>query len=315
MMEFIFLIIGLGALWLGSEFTISGALNIAERHKISHLFIGLTILALGTDLPELFIDVNAAIDRLQGIETSGLIIGETIGTTLVQISLILGITTLFGTLLITKRELVRDGIMMIVSVLFIFIVGLDGEISRGEGVIFILTYIFYFITLFREEQLFEKIKKAPPWNFVWAILSMIGGFIFLIIGSDLTVENALILSEKWGMAQYAIGLLIVGLGTSLPELATSITAIRKKAGTMAVGNIIGSNIFDTLFTLGIGSAISGFLFEKQILYFDVPVLFIVSILALFLFKKTMHLGRKQGMILIAVYGLYFIVRLSGFFII
>lgn len=312
-MEFIFLIAGLIGLWLGAELAISGAINIAERYKISHVFLGLTILALGTDLPELFIDVSAAIRKLQGFDTSGLIVGETIGTCLSQITLVLGVAGFFGYYVISKRALLRDGFMLLASVVFLFVAGIDGEISQTDGVILMLFYGVYFFTLLREEKLFEKMR-APQYNLLWAILSMISGFVLLVIASTLTIDNALILSEKFGIAQHLVGLLIVGLGTSLPELATDITAIRKGAGTMAAGNILGSNIFDALFTLGLGSAIAGFSVSSELLYYDLPLLFVVSlfVLSLFYFKK--RIGKKTGAVLIGVYALYFITRVFGIFL-
>ena len=311
-MEVFFLILGLAGLWLGSELAISGALNIAERHKISHVFLGLTILALGTDLPELFVDINAAIKRLQGIETSGLIVGETIGTCISQITLVLGIASLFGVFLITKRSLLRDGFMMLVSVVFLFVAGLDGVITRTEGGIFIVIFLFYIVSLFREEKIFEKMR-APQYHLIWAILSVLSGFVLLIFASYLTIDNALLISQKFGIAQHMVGILMVGLGTSLPELATSITALRRGAGTMAAGNVIGSNIFDALFTLGIGSAIAGFNFNSRLLWIDVPILFVISILVLvlFRFRNHMRIGKKEGLILIGVYVVYFVVRATG----
>jgi len=310
-MEFLFLFLGLAGLWIGSELTIHGALDIAERYKISRLFIGLTILALGTDLPELFIVITAALQRIQGIETSDLIIGETLGTTISQISLVLGVASLFGVLILTKRELLRDGLMMVGSVILLFIISSDGEITRADGIILFLVYVFYFISIFREEQIYDKIKRAPQIHFLWAVLSVISGFIILIIGSQWTVENALLVSERFGIEQYVIGILAVGLGTSLPELATSITALRKNAGTMAAGNILGSNIFDALFAIGVASAISGFTVRDELLFIDFPILIAVSLLVLVLFRRTMRMGKKEGSLLIAVYILYFIVRAIG----
>lgn len=307
-MEVLFLIVGLGMLWLGSELTIRGALDIAERHKISQLFIGLTILAFGTDLPELFIDVTAALQRLQGIETSDLIVGETIGTTIGQIALALGVASLFGTILITKRELIRDGLTMLGAIVLMFVVSLDGNISSIDGLIFVIVYLLYFVSLFREEKLYEKIKRAPELHLFWAIISVIAGFIMLIIGSNLTVENALLVSERWGIAQQMVGILIVGLGTSLPELATSITAVRRGAGTMAAGNLIGSNIFDILFTIGSSALIAGYSVSSELLWIDMPVLFGISIVILLLFRQGMRFSQRDGFVALALYAAYFIVR-------
>lgn len=309
-MEFVLLLAGLVSLWLGSEMVISGALNIAERHKISQLFIGLTILAFGTDLPELFVVINGAIQKLQGTDTSGLIVGETIGSCISQITLVFGIASFFGVFILTKNQLRRDGFMMIASVVLIFIAGLDGVITNTEGLILVIVYVFYFGSLFREEKLFQKMR-APQYNFLWAALSLLSGFVLLIIGSYLTLENAVTISINFGIEQHLVGILLVGLGTSLPELATTITALRRNAGTMAAGNLLGSNIFDALFTLGIGSAISGFYVSNELQYFDLPILFVISILFVVMFSFTLRISKKGGLFLVGIYGLYFLVRVSG----
>ena len=132
MYELILLILGLIGLVFGAKLVIKGALNLAEHFKISKLFIGLTILAVGTDLPELFTVITGAVMRLKGIETSGLIVGETIGSCFGQIALTLGILGLFGTLFLRKRELIRDGLMMVGSVVLFFLAGIDGVITRPE---------------------------------------------------------------------------------------------------------------------------------------------------------------------------------------
>jgi cation:H+ antiporter len=307
----ILLILGLVGLWFGAELTIRAALNIAEHYKLSHLFIGLTILALGTDLPELFIDTAGAIQRLAGVETSGLIVGETIGTCFAQIGLVLGIIGLFCTLTITKRQLVRDGFMMVGSVVLLFLVGLDGKISRVDGILFMVVYIFYFLSLFREEKVREKIHRAPKLHPFWAVFSLIVGFALLGYFSNMTVQNGVLVGQIWGISQSLIGIVILGLGTSLPELSVSIAAIRNGATKMAVGNLIGSNIFDMLFTLGFASAISGFVINEALLNFDIPALLGMSLIVLFLFRTRMRLCKKEAIVLLLFFFAYIGFKLSG----
>ncbi|MBW2977610.1 calcium/sodium antiporter [Candidatus Woesearchaeota archaeon] len=311
MLELILLVLGLLGLLLGSELIIKGALNIAEHYKISHLFIGLTILAIGTDLPELVIAITGSIDKLMGIETSGLIIGDALGSCFGQIGLTLGIIGLFGVCCLTKRELLRDGLMMVGSVALLFLAGYDGELSRFEGIAFILIYLFYFMSLRREEKIYEKIKRAPPMHLLWDAVSLIGGFAILIYSSNIVVENAITLAQSWGIAQSLVGILIVGLGTSLPELAVSLGAIRKGAFRLSVGNLIGSNIFDILFTLGIGSVIAGFNVSRNLLRFDIPFLFVLSIIALLFFRTKMKIAKKEAIILVLIYAVYVVLKLRG----
>lgn len=312
MYDIIFLILGILGLILGTELIIRGSLNIAEHFKISQLFIGLTILAIGTDLPELAIDITGAIHRLQGIETSDLIIGETIGTTLAQIAFTLGVLGLIAKLTLSKKELLRDGLVMLISVILLILASLDGQLTRIEGIIFVLIYIFYFITVFREERIHEDKPRAPKIYTAWAILSLIVGFAFLIYCSNLIVATSTTLATKWGISQSFIGAVILGLGTSLPELSVSIAAFRKGALKLSVGNLIGSNIFDILFTLGISTSISGFLVSKNFLHFDLPFLLIVSALVLLFFTRKMILEKKEALLLILIYAFYVFLKIFGF---
>ena len=200
MFEFFLLIGGIIGLILGTHVIIKGALNIAEHFKLSKIFIGLTILAVGTDLPELVVHIKGAIVRLSGIETSGLIIGETVGTAMGQIALTLGIIGFIGgQLLLTKRELDREGTMLIGSVALFFLLGIDGELSRYDGGVLIIVYIIYFILLYKTEKKPEKdVKRAPPMKSAWAIISLVSGFILLIYSSNMVVDNAVYLAENSG---------------------------------------------------------------------------------------------------------------------
>ena len=310
--EIIFLILGLVGLILSSSLVIKGALNIARHYKISELFMGLTILAIGTDLPELFISITGAIQRLGGIETSGLIIGETIGSTLGQTLLAVGLLGLFGTIFLTKREIKRDGMMMIGSVILFFLAGLDGIITRIEGIAFVLIYIFYFLSLYREEKIKEKVTKAPPMQFGWDTLSIIVGLGLLVFSAKLVLDNGVSLAELWGVPQSLIGILLLGLGTSLPEISVSLMALYKGSTRLSVGNLIGSNIFDILFALGIGSAISGFIVSKSLLWFDIVFLFGACVLVLIFFRTERRISKIEAGILLLTYLIYLILKFMGY---
>jgi len=313
MLEIIFLIIGLLGLVLGAELVIKGALNIGEHFKISHLFLGLTVLAIGTDLPELVLHITGAIHRVRGVATGGLVSGDTIGSCFGQIGLTLGILGLVGTLVLTKRELIRDGLLMVGSVVLLYLVSLDGKISRADGILFILIYLFYFFTLHREEKLREREKRAPSMHLAWDISSLVAGFALLIYFSNMVVKNAVLMAEIWGIAQSFIGIVIVGLGTSLPEIAVTFGAIKKKAYRLSVGNLIGSNIFDTLVPLGIGSAIAGFAVERNLLDFDIPALFFLSIIVLLFFKRKMKIRKEEAVALVLIYLAYIAIKIAGIY--
>lgn len=309
MLEFIYLILSLIALVFSSHLIIKGGLNIAEHYKISQFFIGLTIFAVGSDLPELVVAITGAIKKLNGQDTSGLIIGETIGTCMGQIALTLGFIGLFSTLTLKKRELYRDGSLMVGSVILLFLMGFDGVISRTDGIIFILIFIIYFVNLFREEHVYEKVQMAPKIHLSWAIISIIGGFAILIYSSTIVINNALSLAINWDISQSLVGILLIGLGTSLPEMVLSISALRRRAFSLSVGNLIGSNIFDILFTLGIGATISEFNVDKNLLNLDIPFLLATSIIVLIFFGKRKKIDKKEAVALISIYLSYVVIKL------
>lgn len=307
-----YLILGLLGLVIGAELIIRGSLNIAEHYKISHFFIGLTVLAMGTDLPELAIVITGAFHKLGGIDTSGLIVGEAVGSSFGQIALALGILALFGTLVLKKRELKRDGLVMLGSVVLLFLVSLDGIITTAEGVMFIFFYLLYFRSLITEEKIREKVARAPRMYMRWVVLSLVAGFILLVYSSDVVVNNAVQLASIWGVSQALIGALIVGLGSSLPEISVSLGALRKKAVRLSVGNLVGSNIFDVLFTLGIAASIAGLNIGPKLINFDIPYLFVVSLMVLLMFAVRKRMGRKEAVVAIALYGMYVAMKLIGF---
>ena len=310
--ELIYLVLGLFGLWIGAELTTRGAISIAKKLKISYMFIGLTILAIGTDLPELFIDLTAAIQKLQGVDTSGLILGETVGTVISQTTFILGLIGLFGLVVISKREFLRDGLIMIGSAAVFFLMSMDGQISMMDGVILVIIYAFYFMTVLREEKLHEKIRNNRGYGvMLWAAVSLIAGLFFLVFASKIVVENAVELANLWGISQTLVGLLIVGFGTSLPELSICVTAVRKKAGHLSIGNLIGSNIFDILFTLGISAVVAkGFSVTNSLVEFDIPFMIGVCVLAIFLLRTKMKLHKREAITLILVYAAYVALKLT-----
>ena len=313
MYELLYLILGLAGLWIGAELTTRGSMSIAHKLKISYTFVGLTILAIGTDLPELFINITGAVEKLRGVDTSGLILGETVGTVISQTTFILGLVGLFGIVIILKREFLRDGLIMIGSAAVLFLMGMDGQLSMMDGLILVIIYVFYFMTVLREEKITEKIKNRKEGLGVlfWAGVSLVAGLIFLVFAAKVVVDNAVDLANMWGVSQTMVGLLIVGLGTSLPELTICVSAVRKKAGKLSIGNLIGSNTFDILFTLGLGAVIAkGFTVNAALLDFDIPFMIGVTVLAVFLLRTKMKLEKREAITLILVYLAYIALKLT-----
>lgn len=320
MMEpFIFLVLGLLGLWIGSQLAVGGFENVARHFGISHLFIGLTVVAIGTSLPEIAVSVIGAVDILMGAEisaVSGIVVGNKIGSYINQVTIIMGIVGLVGLMSITKRELKREGTMLILSIILFSLVALDLKITPLEGVVVTLAYLLYFIYLVKQEapsrstsKVEEGTSKTHPFRDILMILIGMG---ILFYAGEVVVRSSVQLAELWHVHTSVTGLLIVGLGTGLPELTIDVTALRRGATGIAVGDMIGSNICDILFSLGVGAMISGFVVDPVLLWFDTPFMFLIAFLVLGLFMRNMRLERKEALVLILVYVSYVGLKLTFF---
>lgn len=312
MQEVFLILLGLTGLWLGTELVIKGAVNIAEYYKLSQVFVGLAILSIGTDLPEIVIAINASVHNVIGnTDTSGIIIGNAIGSSFSQISLVLGSVGLLGYLTLKKRHLFEDGIMLLGSVLLVILLAFDGKITRVDGIVLIVVYLIYYFRLFHQERIGIKIKKEFSKHIRKDILFLIIGIIIVIFTSELVIDNSISFAEKFDIKQSFVGIIIIGLGTSLPELALALNAVRKKASGLSVGNLIGSNIFDILIPVGMGASIAELQVEKNLIFFDLPFLFILSFIVLFFFHKKKGLQKTEAIILIGIFIIYAFLKIMG----
>lgn len=307
-MELLFLVLSILALWLGTEILIKGALNIAKNYNFSHVFIGLTVLAVGTDLPEVVLSINASLKSRIGIDASGVIIGNVLGSAISQISLVLGISGLAGYLTLTKKQLKGEGVIMIISLLLTFLVAYDGEITRIEGYILIIAYLVYYISMLRLEKVTQKIRANDKKNWV-NVLYLVFGAGLVILSADLVIKFTLALAYEWGADPVFVSILIIGLGTSLPELAISLNAVLKGSAGLSIGNLIGSNIFDLLMPVGIGAAIHPLMVDNLQLWPDFFALVLLSVMVLIFFIRRKGLQRKEALVLIAFYGIYVMFKL------
>lgn len=310
-MELVYLILGLTGLWLGSELVIRGALNISKHYKISHIFLGLVVLAIGTDLPELVVTITGSIYQLKGTDTSGLIIGNAIGSCFGQIGFVLGIIALLGIITLAKKDVYRDGIMMVVSVVLLSFAAYDGQITKAEGLTLIAVYLLYLFVIYREESLYEKMKKAPSMHVLKNGFFVVAGFLVIYFASDAVVKNGLILANSWGISQTIIGITLIGLGTSLPELFVSLNAFMKGNTRLSAANLIGSNIFDAIVIPGIGAAIAGLNVDKGLLLFDIPLLLFLSAAIIYLFHRNKRIHRKEAVFILIVYVGYICMKVFG----
>ena len=310
--DIVMLLVGLTVLIMGSRWSVEQAVLIAEHYRLSDMFIGIAILAIGTDLPEIVISLTASLHQSAQVDTSGLIIGNAIGSSFAQVGLIMGIVGLFGYLVLGRNLVFRHGGVLLGSILYLLLASLDLKISRIEGGILVLAFVVYVVMLYGQEHLEPSAPrgKRPGMLKVWAILLM--SLLAVIGGSELTVRSSIALAETLGIAQSFIAIVIIGVGTSLPELAISISAVRQARGGLSVGNLIGSNIVDTLLPVGIGALVHPLTVEPRLVTMDIPMLFILSLIVLALFLWRRGLQRSEAGVLITLYGGYLVIKLFGY---
>lgn len=301
----VLIIVGFVLLIKGADFFVGGASGIAEKFKIPQMIIGLTIVAFGTSAPEAAISISAA---LQG--TTGIAIGNILGSNLLNVLLILGITSCIVPLHIQKSSLRFDmPFNIVISVVLLAMGFFLGRLNLICGIILWAMMIFFMVKLLKDAKkgMAEAAEEEPVQtkNVFLLILYTIGGLAAVVWGSDITVDNAKIIASLLGMSDRLIGLTVVAFGTSLPELITSVTAARKGNADIAVGNILGSNIFNVLFVLGTVSLIAPVEFASAFL-FDAVLCIVSMVLLLLLCFKKQILSRKGGALLLVCYAVYFV---------
>lgn len=299
-------IIGFILLIKGADFFVDGASSIAVKLGVPQLVIGLTIVALGTSAPEAAVSISAAVDGNNGIS-----IGNVIGSNIMNVLVILGVTSVITTLTVKAATVKVDIPVMIGATLLMLLWGvIGGTINKVTGIVFLLglaTYIGYLIWYAKTTDASDEgegIKDLKLWMIPLFIL---GGLGAIVLGSKLAVLGASNLAKVFGVSERLIGLTIVALGTSLPELITSITAARKGNADIAIGNIVGSNIFNILFILGMTSVLIDLPFRAKGANFliDGIIALIVAVLLLILVFKEKKLGRGEGILMLLGYAAYF----------
>lgn len=311
-MEFVYLILGLGGLIISSNLVIRGARNLANFLYVSELFIGLTFVAIGTSLPEIAVNIASGINNLKGIESSGVAVGNIIGASLNLFTLILGGVTLLGCVYASQKNLMRDGLTLLFAVLIFFVMAFDLRITRIEGIVLVLFFLFYIYNLRHDEVLDRKPKKRrKPVHVLLDILLLTGGIALIIYSSNTVVNSSLSISEYFNIPKTFIGIFIIGLGTSLPELSIALFGAIKKAHLLYVGTLMGSVVCNTLLALGSGAILNGFNVDKNLLYFDIPYLFFTILLAFLFLRRKERLEKTEGIVLISVYLIYLVVKITN----
>lgn len=306
-MDYLLLFGGLIGLWLATELTVRQATRLAEGLGLSSMFIGLTIIALGTDLPELVIAINGAINNLSGgTDSSGIIAGNTIGSSIAQTSLVLGISALIQAVV---RETHTNNLIkqLLFAGLLLLLLTLDGGLSRIDGGVLILAFSAYIWFSYRQMAK-APAAEAPPRNGQSKILTaglLLLGLAGIIGSSELAVDRALAIAESMGVKQSFVGAILMGLGTSLPELAITLSALLRQGNPdLSIGNILGSSIFDLLVPLGVAALIAPLNFAADIRYFDLPVMLGLALLMYILLHLRKGIQTGEGILLIVFFVAY-----------
>lgn len=309
-MDFLLLLVGLGGLWLGTEGAIRGAVTIAARFGVSEFIIGVAILSVGSDLPELAVAVDAALKNLQGADASDLVVGSALGSGLGQIGFVLGLTGLLAYLTLPRLVVYAHGSVLLGSLLLLALLGFDGSVSRFEGLALVAFYLVYLFLLFTERATPSPDEAELGLNgLVMAIVHLVVGLGIVIGAAELTVTSATTLALDMGIEQSFVAIIIIGLGSSLPELTISVVGVLRGRTTLSVGNLVGSNIFDTLVPIGVAAAISNLVFNRAMLRFELPLLFAVTavVLAFFVFRRGIR--KFEAAIILVTYLVYAMIKL------
>ena len=301
-LQIILLFVGFAMLIKGADWFVDGSSGIATKFKIPQLVIGLTIVAMGTSAPEAAVSIAAA---LKG--NADITIGNIVGSNILNILIILGVSALITPLAVAKSTIKVEIPFMIAVTLLLLWMGYNGTVSLLEGMILLVVFLVYLGYLFllakndknKDE---ETVNDVSVWkSLMWTVI----GLVLIVYGSNVTVDAATKIAQIVGLSERFIGLTIVALGTSLPELFTSVSAARKGNADIAIGNIVGSNIFNILFVIGISSVIVPVPFANGF-RFDTIIAVAAAVLLLLCGLKDKKLKRWSGILMLLSYAAYFV---------
>ena len=302
-MNFIYIILGLSLLVLGGNWLLKSSVGLSLKFNISKIIVGLTVVSFATSAPEMIVSIKAALNGFPDIA-----VGNIVGSNIGNVGLVLGVVLLINAIQVETNFYKTDWPMkMIASVLLFFFLILDGKLSRTEGIIFVILLIAFVIHLIKQNktikiEIDEEKETEMSYTIIFGLLG-IGGFA-LWLGSELLVDGSVKLAEGLGISKRVIAITVVSIGTSVPELASSIIAAIKKENDISIGNIIGSNIFNILSVLGFTAIIKPIEnVDTKILSFDIYWLlaFAFILLPMVFLPKRNSLSLKEGVILVTAY--------------
>jgi cation:H+ antiporter len=307
-----FFVLGLVALVAGAEALVRGASKLALSLGVSSLVVGLTIVAFGTSAPELAVSVGAVLSGVTDIA-----VGNVVGSNIFNVLLVLGLSALVAPVVVHSQLIRQEVPIMIGSALLLLVVVLDDRLGRLDGLLLVGLLAAYTIFLIRQsraetneirDEYDSGVRRADGWDSHWAVqvLLVLGGLALLVVGSKWLVDASVAFARALGVSDLVIGLTIIAAGTSMPEVATSVMAAFRGERDIAVGNVIGSNIFNILGCLGISGLVSrdGLTIPPAVMNFDLWVMIAVTIASLPVFVAGREIGRGKGLMFIVYYVVY-----------
>lgn len=316
-MDILILILGFLLLIKGADFFVDGSSSIAKKFKIPPMVIGLTLVAFGTSAPELAVSIDASLAL-----SNGLVFGNVIGSNIANTLLILGLSAAITPISISKKTIFKEMPFLIVSTIAMVVMAMDKLIdnsrnllSRVDGMILLLLFVIYFFSMIEmivnnKEKDSEEVESMP---LLKSSVLTVFGLIAIVMGADLTVTSAVSIAALFGLSETLIGLTVVAVGTSLPELITSVVAAKKGENDIAIGNIIGSNVFNILLVLGVSASINPIIISSRN-YIDLVILIIATVTTMLIMFTGSKISKWEGRLMyLAYFGYiaYLVLRTVG----
>lgn len=309
-MHIAILILGLVGLWIGTELTIRGAVSVAHRFGVPEFIVGVVILSIGSDLPELAIAVDASLKNLAGGDYSDVVVGSALGSSLGQIGFVLGVAGLLAYLTLPKGVVYRHGSTLLGSLLLVALFGYDSKVTATEGVALLLVYVIYLVALLNEVNASKGPEQPADVSVRKSVVYLVAGLLIVVGSAEVTVQSAVNVAQMLGLSDAVVAIVLIGLGSSLPELSISVAAVMKGHHRMSVGNLIGSNVFDTLVPIGAAAVIAPLDFDSGMLRFEVPYLFFLTAVVLIFFLYKRGIQRWEAAVVLGLYCVYVFARLT-----
>ncbi len=301
-MMYVMIVVGLVLLVFGGDLLVKGSVAVAQKLKVSPVMIGLTLLGFGTSTPELVTSIRAAL-----LNSPGIAAGNVVGSNVANILLVLGAAALISQLNTEKRKYTRDSIVMILACFVFIAAALYGEVNRVIGIGFVLALLAYIVYTYKTEKIAPDAQddtEMPSRPMIAYIGLTALGIAMTIFAADLIVKGSIAVAQSFGISETIIGLTVVAIGTSLPELAATISASIKKHNELAIGNIIGSNIYNLLFILGATGIVTPMQIPSDIVKSDIWIMLGASLLLVAFTLPGRVMGRATGIAFLLLYAIY-----------